>query len=80
MRAARPALEPRALGLALLPEGPYALCTRSFSSFLYCVRRLSYNKLGPKGGKALAEALKSNTTLKILRSAARPSNPPTHAF
>jgi hypothetical protein len=37
------------------------------------------NKLGPEGGMALAEALKSNTTLKTLLSAALPSNPPAHA-
>ena len=37
------------------------------------------NKLGPEGGMALAEALKSNTTLETLESAALPSNPPAHA-
>ena len=40
------------------------------------VRRLSSNKLGPEAGMALAEALKSNTTLEMLESAALPSNPP----
>ena len=50
-------------------------CTRSFSPFLCRVRRLSDNKLGPEGGMALAEALKSNTTLETLESAALPSNP-----
>ena len=44
------------------------------------MRRLDANKLGPKGGMALAEALKSNTTLKELESAALRSNPPAHAF
>ena len=44
------------------------------------VHSLSYNKLGPEGGMALAEALKSNTTLETLRSAALPSNPPAHAL
>ena len=37
------------------------------------------NNLGPEAGMALAEALKSNTTLKTLRSAALPLNPPAHA-
>jgi len=32
------------------------------------------------GGIALVEALKSNTTLKTLESAALPSNPPAHAL
>ena len=43
------------------------------------MRSLGGNKLGPEGGMALAEALKSNTTLETLRSAALPSNPPTYA-
>ena len=43
------------------------------------MRRLEGNKLGPEGGMALAEALKSNTTLEILTSAALRSNPPAHA-
>ena len=34
------------------------------------VRRLEFNKLGPEGGMALAEALKSNNTLEHLGSAA----------
>ena len=34
------------------------------------VRRLRDNELGPEGGMAFAEALKSNTTVKMLRSAA----------
>ena len=42
------------------------------------MRRLHWNKLGPKGGMALAEALKSNNTLEYLVSAALPSNPPAH--
>ena len=44
------------------------------------MRRLEDVKLGPEGGMALAEALKSNTTLEMLRSAALPSNPPAHAL
>ena len=36
------------------------------------VRSLNGNKLGPEGGMALAEALKSNTTLEYLMSAALP--------
>ena len=53
------------------PFSPFACLRR--------VRRLAYNKLGPEGGMALAEALKSNTTLERLRSTALPSNPPAHA-
>ena len=41
-------------------------CIRSFSPFLCRVCRLEDNRLGPDGGKAFAEALKSNTTLKKL--------------
>ena len=44
------------------------------------MRRISFNKLGPEAGIALAEALKSNTTLEWLGSAALSSNPPTHAL
>ena len=43
------------------------------------MRRLNDNNLGPEAGMALAEALKSNTTLKELLSAALPSNPPARA-
>ena len=50
-----------------------------FSPCLRRVRRLTHNKLGPEGGMALAEALKSNTTLTRLVSAALPSNRPAHA-
>ena len=50
-----------------------------FSPCLRRVRRLSLNDLGPEAGMAFAEALKSNTTLETLRSAALPSNPPAHA-
>ena len=75
---------------AALPSNPLAhtfslhsthvLCTCSFSPFLCRVRRLGDTKLGPKGGMALAEALKSNTTLKELGSAALPIKPArTHA-
>ena len=39
------------------------------------LRSLHYNNLGPAGGMALAEALKGNTTLTSLKSAALPSNP-----
>ena len=44
------------------------------------MRRLGGNKLGREGGMALAEALKSNTTLEDLESAALPSNPLAHAL
>ena len=44
------------------------------------VRRLSLNELGPEAGMAFAEALKSNTTLEYLESAALPLNPPVHAL
>ena len=50
-----------------------------FSPCLRRVRRLDSNKLGSEGGMALAEALKSNTTLKKLTSAALPLNPPALA-
>ena len=40
--------------------------------FFCCVCRLVGNELGPEGGMALAEALKSNTTLEYLMSAALP--------
>jgi len=43
------------------------------------VRRLNFNKLGPEGGMALAEALKRNKTLEELGSAALPSKPLAHA-
>ena len=43
------------------------------------MRRLDSNNLGNEGGMALAEALKSNTTLGTLGSAALPLNPPAHA-
>ena len=39
------------------------------------MRSLGGNRLGPEGGMALAEALKSNTTLEYLMSAFLPSNP-----
>ena len=67
------------------PLSPTARGTRSFLTFLsFAVCRLNYNELGPEGGMALAEALKSNTTLEFLESAALPSNTPAlaqlHAF
>ena len=43
------------------------------------LRSLFANNLGPAGGMAIAEALKSNTTLTSLGSAALSSNPPAHA-
>jgi len=44
------------------------------------LRSLENNELDPDAGMALAEALKSNTTLNTLLSAALPSNPLAHAF
>ena len=44
------------------------------------MRRLTSNELGPEAGMAFAEALKSNTSLESLWSAALLSNPPTHAL
>ena len=41
------------------------------------VRRLGSNKLGPEAGMALAEALKSNTALEWLKSAALAAIEPT---
>ena len=73
---------------AALPSNPLAHASRPHSmhvaalarfTFLCRVRSLHYNNLGPEGGMALAEALKSNTTLKTLWSAALPSNLPAHA-
>ena len=63
-------LAPTACTLAALAPAHPSVCR---------VRRLGYNKLGPEGGMALAEALKSNTTLEELWSAAQPSNPFAHA-
>ena len=42
-------------------------------------RSLHHNYLGPEAGMAIAEALKGNTTLTTLESAALPSNPPARA-
>jgi hypothetical protein len=67
-------------GLAVSLEGPTHYLHWPFSPWLPRLRRLHYNDLGPEGGMALAEALKSNTTLTELRSAALPSNPPAHAL
>ena len=55
------------------------LAALALFTLLCRVRSLGYNNLGPEGGMALAEALKSNTALKSLWSAALPSNPPAHA-
>jgi hypothetical protein len=57
----------------------HASCTGPLHVLLRRLRSLEVNDLGPEGGMALAEALKSNTTLTELRSAALPSNPPAHA-
>eukprot|EP00964_Phaeocystis_antarctica_P073629 scaffold45193_cov43-Phaeocystis_antarctica.AAC.6 len=65
-------------GLAFLVEGP-TLAALALSTFLYRVRSLDENQIGPEGGMAVAEALKVNKTLKTLRSAALPSNPLAHA-
>ena len=65
-----------------MPCGPtsmHARCTGPLHVFLRRLRSLDHNKLGPEAGMALAEALKSNTTLEWLQSAALPSNPPAHA-
>ena len=64
---------------ALRPHSMHAHCTGPLHFFLRRLRSLRSNLLGPEGGMALAEALKSNTTLKTLWSAALPSNPPAHA-
>ena len=64
---------------ALRPHSMHAHCTGPLHFFLRRLRSLQFNELGPEGGMALAEALKSNTTLKTLESAALPSNPPAHA-
>ena len=65
-----------------MPYGPTACRLAALALYtlpLPCVRSLGPNNLGPEAGMALAEALKSNTTLKSLGSAALPSNPPAHA-
>ena len=65
-----------------MPYGPTACRLAALALYtlpLPCVRSLGPNNLGPEAGMALAEALKSNTTLKTLLSAALPSNPPAHA-
>jgi hypothetical protein len=67
-------------GLAVSPEGPTHYLPCPFSSWLRRLRSLGRNKLGHEAGMALAEALKSNTTLTELESAALPSNPPAHAL
>ena len=65
---------------AFSPHSMQARCTCAFYlTLLLRLRRLEYNGLGPEGGMALAEALKSNTALETLRSAAQPLNPPAHA-
>ena len=58
-----------------MPCGPtsmHARCTGPLHLFLRRLRSLGGNGLGPKGGMALAQALKSNTTLEKLESAALP--------
>ena len=67
-------------GLAVSLEGPTHYRPWPFSSWLRRLRSLDGNKLGPEAGMALAEALKSNTTLTELKSAALPSNPPADAL
>ena len=74
------ALPSNPLAHTFSPHSTHVLCTCSFSPCLCRVRRLCDNELGPEGGMALAEALKSNTTLKELKSAALPSNPLAHTF
>ena len=57
--------------MAYLARGGRTLAALAPSHpFLCRVSRLGYNKLGPEGGMALAEALKRNTHLKKLKSAA----------
>eukprot|EP00964_Phaeocystis_antarctica_P135563 scaffold99910_cov60-Phaeocystis_antarctica.AAC.1 len=51
------------------------LAALALYTFLSRVRSLAVNELGPAAGMALAEALKGNTTLTYLQSAALPSNP-----
>ena len=77
-RVCCPAIEPTAH--ALRPDSMIAHCTLPFPPCLRRAHRLNRNNLGPEGGMALAEALKSNTTLKELRSAALPSTLPAHAL
>ena len=60
--------------------GPKAYTLAAFALFtlLRRSRSLRGNGLGDEAGMALAEALKINTTLTYLESAALPSNPPAH--
>ena len=62
-----------------MPYGPAAckLTALARSTCLRRLRSLNGNNLGPEDGMALAEALKGNTTLKTLESAALPSFEPT---
>ena len=53
--------------------GPTLAALARFTLPSPCVRSLAWNGLGPEGGMALANALKKNTSLKTLVSAALPS-------
>ena len=73
--------------MAFLLEGPTLAALALLSTFLRHLRSLYGNNLGPAGGMAtdgdcmaIAEALKGNTTLKTLMSAALPSNSIAHAL
>eukprot|EP00964_Phaeocystis_antarctica_P091087 scaffold58355_cov66-Phaeocystis_antarctica.AAC.8 len=77
------ALQSNPLAHALRPNSMHAPCRLPVPPAFYCLRRvrsLTDNNLGPKGGMALAEALKGNATLETLESSALPSNPPAHAL
>eukprot|EP00964_Phaeocystis_antarctica_P046062 scaffold26560_cov53-Phaeocystis_antarctica.AAC.2 len=64
-------LEPTRPRVAALQ--PATLAALALFTFLCRVRSLFDNKLGPEAGMAFAEALKGNTTLTFLESAALPS-------
>ena len=53
----------------LLCQLPLTLLATTAPSF--CLHSLKQNKLGPKGGAALAEGLKGNSSLQILKYVAR---------
>eukprot|EP00964_Phaeocystis_antarctica_P094673 scaffold61334_cov55-Phaeocystis_antarctica.AAC.1 len=66
---------PRAGVLARMAHSHATLAALALFTFLCRVRSLLMNNLGPAAGMALAEALKGNTTLTSLESAAPSSNP-----